>query len=49
MSNNSCLKKKYSVGCKIEKKKIVHPRIKDLNPKSAWTMSREIKKLNKGE
>ena len=49
MSNNSCIKKKYSIGGKAIKKEIDHLGIKGSGEKLAWTMSREIYQLQKGE
>ena len=47
MSNNSCLKKRFSIDHKVDKKDISHPGIKDSSQNLAWTMSREVKKLQK--
>ena len=49
ISNNSCIKKNYNIHSDVFKKTISHPGIKDQNEKLAWTMSREIYPLQKGE
>ena len=49
MSNNSCIKKNYSVNGNTAKKNVDHLGIRSSDEKSAWTMSREVYQIQKGE